>query len=402
MSGSDDLWPLVTLGDLLRIKHGFAFKGDHFSDKPGAVVLTPGNFEAKGGLKLRPEKDRSYTADFPPEFVLQTGDLLVVMTDLTQEANILGAPALVPDDFPCLHNQRLGRVMDVAEDRLDRRFLYYVFNSSEYRERLKSTATGSTVRHTSPKRIYEHHFRLPPLETQRRIVSILGAYDDLIEVNRRRVAVLEEMARGLFEEWFVSFRFPGHETVPILDTPDGPLPEGWNNGVLGDMVQLEYGKALKADTRMPGPFPVFGSGGKVGQHNQALIKGPGIILGRKGNVGAVIWSKNDFWPIDTVYYVVSRYPLTYLYHLLHLLPFQNTDAAVPGLNRGGALKIPVAAPPSIICEEYDRLVRSIFALRDKLLDVIDALAASRDLLLPRLISGQLSVASAERELEKVA
>jgi len=243
---------------------------------------------------------------------------------------------------------------------------------------------------------------VPTLETQRRIASILGTYDDLIEVNRRRVAVLEEMARGLFEEWFVRFRFPGHETVQILDTPDGSLPEGWNNGVLSDIVQLEYGKALKADTRMPGPFPVFGSSGKVGQHNQALTKGPGIILGRKGNVGAVIWSKNDFWPIDTVYYVVSSYPLTYLYHLLHRLPFQNTDAAVPGLNRGGALKIPVAAPPSSICEEFDRLVRPIFALRDKLLDVVDALAASRDLLLPRLISGQLSVASAERELEKVA
>jgi len=277
-------------------------------------------------------------------------------------------------------------------------FLFQLFRTID----ISAFDVGTSVPYVKSSTLNMIELLVPTLETQRRIASILGTYDDLIEVNRRRVAVLEEMARGLFEEWFVRFRFPGHETVQILDTPDGSLPEGWNNGVLSDIVQLEYGKALKADTRMPGPFPVFGSSGKVGQHNQALTKGPGIILGRKGNVGAVIWSKNDFWPIDTVYYVVSSYPLTYLYHLLHRLPFQNTDAAVPGLNRGGALKIPVAAPPSSICEEFDRLVRPIFALRDKLLDVVDALAASRDLLLPRLISGQLSVASAERELEKVA
>jgi type I restriction enzyme S subunit len=388
-------WPTRKLGELCtEITVGYVGKmSDQYVDRGVPFLrsqdINPGYIDVSQIKYISPEFHQRLRKS-----ALKPGDVAIVRTGYPGTASVI--PATLPD----------ANCADLVIARpgpdIDARFLAFALNSPWGKGQIGGRLVGAAQQHFNVKVAQALEFPHPPIETQRRIASILGAYDDLIEVNRRRVAVLEEMARGLFEEWFVRFRFPGHETVPIIDTPDGPLPEGWNNGVLGDMVQLEYGKALKADTRMPGPFPVFGSGGKVGQHNQALIKGPGIILGRKGNVGAVIWSKNDFWPIDTVYYVVSRYPLTYLYYLLHRLPFQNTDAAVPGLNRGGALKIPVAAPPSIICEEYDRLVRPIFALRDKLLDVIDALAASRDLLLPRLISGQLSVASAERELEKVA
>jgi type I restriction enzyme S subunit len=229
-------WPKVRFGDLFQIKHGFAFKGEHFSDEPGPVVLTPGNFEAGGGLKLRPGKDRSYDGEFPEAFKLKVGELLVVMTDLTQEAAILGAPAFVSSDIACLHNQRLGKIVDLKTDRLDLRFLYYLCNTHEYREYLRSTATGSTVKHTSPGRICDFPVSLPPIETQRRIAGILGAYDDLIQVNRRRITVLEEMARGLFTEWFTRLRFPGHEDAAIEDTPDGPLPAGWCWGRFADLA----------------------------------------------------------------------------------------------------------------------------------------------------------------------
>jgi restriction endonuclease S subunit len=214
MTGISPLWPRLPLRSLLRIEHGFAFKSRFFSDEPGDIVLTPGNFEETGGLKFRAEKDRSYVGPFPDEFRLKAGDLLVVMTDLTQEARILGAPAFAPDGVRCLHNQRLGKIVDVDETRLNRRFLYYVFNHPQFREAVKATASGSTVKHTSPSRIGDFEIALPPLGVQHRIASILGAYDDLIEVNRRRIALLEEMTRRLFEEWFVHFRFPGHEYPP--------------------------------------------------------------------------------------------------------------------------------------------------------------------------------------------
>ncbi len=88
---------------------------------------------------------------------------------------------------------------------------------------------------------------LPPIEEQRRIASILSGYDDLIEVNRRRVAILEEMARRLFQEWFVHLRFPGHEAVAVHDTPSGPLPEGWSCRPLGQLVTEERDTVLPVD-----------------------------------------------------------------------------------------------------------------------------------------------------------
>src|SRR5690554_5083741 len=93
----------------------------------------------------------------------------------------------------------------------------------------------------SVKVLGQQSVRMPSRQNQEQIAAILGAYDDLIEVNRRRVAVLEEMARGLFEEWFVRFRFPGHENVPIVDTPDGPLPEGWSFDALENFLILQRG-----------------------------------------------------------------------------------------------------------------------------------------------------------------
>ena len=91
---ASEVWPQAKLGELFKVKHGFAFKGEHFSDDPGEVILTPGNFDPSGGLAFRPEKDRSYTGEFPSEFRLERGDMLIVMTDLTQEARILRCPGL--------------------------------------------------------------------------------------------------------------------------------------------------------------------------------------------------------------------------------------------------------------------------------------------------------------------
>jgi len=130
---------------------------------------------------------------------------------------------------------------------------------------------------------------------------VLSAYDDLIENNNRRIAFLEKMAEELYREWFVRLRFPGHEKVKIVKG----VPEGWAVKKLKEIVEFAYGKALKEEDRIEGNYPVIGSGGIIGYHNAALVKGPGIVVGRKGNVGKVIWTKKDFFPIDTVYFVRS-------------------------------------------------------------------------------------------------
>ena len=142
--------------------------------------------------------------------------------------------------------------------------------------------------------LHEIKVRAPDPTIQERIESTLAAYDDLMENKRRRIALLEESARLLYREWFVHLRFPGHEHIRITNG----VPQGWERVPLGERVTLNYGKALKADERVEGPFSVYGSSGIVGTHEKALVKGPGIVVGRKGNVGSVVWSGRDFCPID--------------------------------------------------------------------------------------------------------
>ena len=242
----------------------------------------------------------------------------------------------------------------------------------------------------------------PPLEEQRRIAAFLGAYDDLIEVNRRRIDVLEDMAASVFEEWFIRYRFPGHEEISAAQTQIGRRPESWATGVLGDIVKFAYGRALKAEIRKPGLVPVIGSSGVVGWHDEALVRGPGIIVGRKGNVGAVIWSPEDFYPIDTVFYVETDRPLLYVLQQLRRMTFLNSDAAVPGLNRNAALSLPIVIPPLALMVQYQERTESMITLGQNLRETNLRLEALRDALLLPLLSGAITISAAERTLEVVA
>ena len=130
-------------------------------------------------------------------------------------------------------------------------------------------------------------------------------------------------------------------------------------GVLGSFVQFVYGKGLPARNRKPGSVPVYGSAGLIDTHNTALVRGPGIVVGRKGTVGAVHWADRDFYPIDTTYYVVPKCEdirIRYTYYLLKMLPLpqMNTDVAVPGLNRANALRLMVTVPSLLV---QDRIIK---------------------------------------------
>ena len=220
-------WKSMHLGECFKIKHGWAFKGKFFAEEGKYILLTPGNFNPDGGIKLKGGKEKYYAGDFPKEFLLKLGDFLVVMTDLTQDAPILGSPAFVKENDKFLHNQRLGKIVDLDETEIKRVFLYHLFNSSSVRNQIKATATGATVKHTAPDRIYNVAVNLPPLPTQRKIAVVLSAYDDLIENNARRIKILEEMAQAIYRQWFVEFRFPGHEQVEIVEPELGLIPQGW-------------------------------------------------------------------------------------------------------------------------------------------------------------------------------
>lgn len=269
------------------------------------------------------------------------------------------------------------------------RWLFYALLKG--REELVSLAHGAAQQNISQEIIKKFEIEVPDLQEQQKVVVILSAYDDLIENNRRRIEILEEIARRLYEEWFVQFHFPGHEEVGFKESELGLIPESWELLRLGDCVELAYGKALKAQDRVPGDYPVYGSSGVVGTHCKSLVEGPGIVVGRKGNVGSVFWSDVSFFPIDTTYYVRSEVPFSYVYFNLQRQRFLNNDAAVPGLNREQAYALPFLLPDQDVLSRFSSEWEAIYGLLRRLERSNVNLRAQRDLLLPKLISGKIDV-----------
>ena len=384
------VWGEYKLGDIVAIKHGFAFKGEFFSEEPtGNILLTPGNFKIGGGYKG--SKLKYYNGEIPQSYVLSTGDIVVTMTDLSKMADTLGYSAKIPsgNSKVFLHNQRIGLVKQL-DDNFDPDFLYWLMRTEHYQKFVAGSATGVTVKHTSPSKIYAFKFKAPTKkQAQQKIARILSAYDDLIENNLKRIKLLEEMAQITYEQWFVRMKFPGHETTPI--NAETGLPEGWKNSRLGDVLVLNYGKALKADNRKVGTVPVYGSAGVVGSHDESLVDGPGVIVGRKGNVGSVFWSNIRFFPIDTVFYVMSELPLLFVFFLLKYIEFINNDAAVPGLNRNAAYMVKIKIPPLALIRKFSEYVDHNFQGIEMLSQQNQLLKEARDILLPRLMTGMIDV-----------
>lgn len=145
---------------------------------------------------------------------------------------------------------------------------------------------------------------------------------------------------------------------------DAP-PERWRTGKFGDLAVLVYGKSLSAARRNGGVVPVCGSNGVVGYHDEPLVAGPGIVIGRKGTAGSAMWVESDFWPIDTTYYVERRTKETdvrWLYYAISRLHLENlSEGPVPGLNRHAVAELPLTVPPP---PEQRRIAEILSAVDD--------------------------------------
>ena len=341
---------------------------------------------------------------------LFSGD--VVITKDSEKYDDIGVPALVREDIPGLVCGYHLAILRPMSSKIEGNYLFYALCTNEVQHQFHSYANGVTRFGLRKADIGLVEIPLPPLPEQRAIAHILGTLDDKIELNRRINETLEEMARALFKSWFVDFepvraKMEGRETGLPPDVADlfpnrlveselGEIPEGWEVKALGELIELAYGKALKAGDRKGGSIPVYGSNGQVGWHDEKLVAGPGIVVGRKGNPGIVTWAHSDFFPIDTTFYVVSKNTneeLPFLFFALTAqeLPSVAADSAVPGLNRNLAYMNRQLVPDKLAIEEFNHYASAIFTRRHSLEEESRTLAALRDALLPKLVSGELRV-----------
>jgi type I restriction enzyme S subunit len=328
----------------------------------GGNLSTRGAFDSSAFVYVTAEKAASLA-----RHQARPGD--VVFT----QRGTLGQVGIVPgghDRYVISQSQMRLRV-DPAK--ADPRFVYYQFRSAAMVDAIRNSAITTGVPHINLGILGSLPIVIPPLAAQRGIAELLSALDDKIAGNERARRIAGDLAAAEFDR--------------VAAGPERTC-------ALGDVLDLVYGKALPAARRRPGDVPVYGSGGVSGAHDQPLVDGPGVIVGRKGTAGSVHWSPTAFYPIDTTYFVRRKDPgltLPYAYFLLSNLKLNtmNQDSAVPGLNRAHALAVPVRLPPARAIAGFTDRVRPLFALRDQLAEENDALSALRDYLLPRLLSGAL-------------
>lgn len=304
---------------------------------------------------------------------------------------------------------------------LDSTYLLYLLQTEGMQDQLKARATGTTVLGIKQSELRKISVSVPPMQLQKDATSVLSALDDRITSLYDNQTTLEAIAQALFKSWFIDFdpvqaKQEGREPEGINaatatlfpnsfeESELGLVPRGWQVGKVENLIELAYGKALKASDRLTGSIPVYGSGGITGYHNKPLVNGPSIVVGRKGTVGSLYWEDQPFFPIDTVYYVKAKTPLTYCFYQLKVLGLEgmNTDGAVPGLNRNNVYRLPVVIPANSVMDSFDDLVLPI---RNRIFtNAVQAqtIAALRDTLLSRLISGQLRLHDADKLLCEAA
>ncbi len=420
-----DEWRTTTFGGILSepVRTGI-YKPKEFHGR-GMKIVNMGELFAHPRLHPLPMKRVELSGSEVARFGLVERDLLFARRSLVAEGAGKCCIVLAIEEPTTFESSIIRARPDCAK--ADSLFLYYFFNSPHGLHALDTIRRQVAVAGITGGDLAKLKITLPQLPEQRAIAHILGTLDDKIELNRRMSETLEAMARALFKSWFVDFdpvrakmegRWQRGQSLPglpaylydlfpdrLVDSELGEIPEGWEVMKLGELLELAYGKALKADNRRDGDIPVYGSNGQVGWHDERLVQGPGIVVGRKGNPGIVTWVPTDFFPIDTTYYVVPKSKcrsLAFLFHALrtHDLASLGADSAVPGLNRNLAYMSPQILPSREVLEKFDAITRGLNERVHACNQESRTLAALRDTLLPKLISGELRVKDAEQFLKE--
>ena len=343
---------------------------------------------------------------------IKPGDVL-----LTTEAPI-GEVALVPSDQTYLVSQRII-AMQIDPTQACERFVMYSLLAGPHRKALENLGHGTTVASVFKEDVLNFQLPIPPIETQRVIGRVLGAFDDLIENNRRRIEILEEMARLLYREWFVHFRFPGHEDVDLVDSDLGPIPEGWEVQSFAELADFVNGFAFKPKHWLDEGLPIV----KIKElKNGVTADTPryhGADVGEKYHVndGSVLFS----WSADLNAYVWASGPALLNQHLFDVRPYEVSPlfiflslnermeefraraqgTTMKHIKRSALGEVQIALPREELRDEFEGAARLMLDLQLNLSKQNRALREARDLLLPRLISGELDVSEIDFGLEAV-
>ena len=389
-------WTLVSLKDVAFFQEGPGLRKWQWTDS-GMKVINVTNLLGDGQVDTENTSRFISLDEFSQRyrhFAVDDRDIVVASS-----GNTYGKVGrITAKNLPLMMNTSVIRFHVADETRLNDDYLYAFLRSEFFKNQIESFVTGSAQPNFGPTHLKQMVIPLPPLPAQRRIAGILSAYDELIENSQRRIQILEAMARALYREWFVHFRFPGHENHPRVPSPLGEIPEGWEVTTFGSLVEISRGKNITKKTTRPGDVPVV-AGGKVPAyfHDTPNTSRPVITISASGaNAGFVNLYHVNVWASDCSY--IDGSATRYLYYFYLWLDYRRAE--VTHLQRGSAqphvypkdlAQLDAIRVPDELLSSFIGQVAPFFELMERLTSRIENLRRTRDLLLPRLLSGQLEL-----------
>ena len=390
---------MAKLGDFMRIKHGFAFKGDYITAEDNEIVLvTPGNFEIGGGFKEK--KCKFFSGDYPKDYVLHSDDLIVTMTDLSKQGDTLGYSARVPNSNRIyLHNQRIGLV-DVFNPNADKDYLYWFMRTPQYQKKIVATASGSTVKHTSPSRICDVEINLPSIDKQKKIASLLTSIEKKIHISERINDNLFAQMQALYAAWFI-------DCIPF----GGIKPLSWQKTSIYTIADIIYGAPFSSKQ-----FNTDGKGipiirirdlkeQKVATYTTEkhpkgyLLQAGDIVVGMDGEFVPYIWGSDEAWLNQRVCVFKNKRlkGKAFLYFtikpLLYAIEQTQVATTVIHIGKKDFDAFEITLPDPRVLDSFDAITTPMV---EKIVEnrfEIKRLELLRDALLPKLMSGELDVSN---------
>ncbi|PWJ42242.1 restriction endonuclease subunit S [Sediminitomix flava] len=373
--------------------------------------------------------------------IIEEGDILINITG-DSVARVCSAPK---EYLPARVNQHVA-ILRPNKEELDSSFLKYFLLSPYQKAHLLTLASSGATRNALTKSMLENlEVKLPPLHEQKAIAHILGTLDDKIELNRQMNKSLEEMAQALFQSWFVDFdpvidnalkqrneipkalAYKAEKRKAVLANSEYPslpeeiqalfpssfvynetlakwIPEGWEVKKLEENVEVKYGKDHKKLSE--GQFPVYGSGGIMRYVDQTLCEAESVLIPRKGTLNNIMYVREPFWSVDTMFFTkfkIENY-VKFLFYTLRRLNFteMNVGSAVPSMTTKVLNSMNLLTPSNEILIQFEKELEQFYLKIESNSKETENLTQLRDILLPQLISGKLSVPEVMLEINNIS
>lgn len=390
-------WRECRLGELLSVKHGWAFKSECFSEEEitGPILVSIGNFQYNGGFRFDTTKLKRYLCQYPKEYELEPGDILLIMTCQTEGGEILGIPGIIPNDQNIyLHNQRLGKIEIKDKSIIDAKFLYWFFLSYEFNQALVASATGTKILHTAPNRIENVLISLPPITEQKAIAEVLSSLDDKINLLYSQNKTIEELTQTLFRQWLIKEDDDWKE-VPLtniasflngLACQKFPPENDYDKLPVLKIKDLKSGISDSSDWATSNVKPEY------------IVQNGDVVFAWSASLMVKIWDGEQCVLNQHLFKVTSeKYPKWFYYqwckmHLDDFIAISSAHATTMGHIKRNDLENAMCSVPTDVALES--MNEQMFPLMEKMENnskQINTLVNMRDALLPKLLSGEVRV-----------